>query len=215
MATTMAALATLAIGGCSSSPQDETASAGNSPYAQEIEELRSRTDSDFIRRVLADGEISAAEMAESEAGTLACIDREDLNMRFVTHPDGSRGLRWTDSGPLDDDAMHACSRAWDDGLGSIYESIRVNPNNEDFAELVAACLVRTGLAPDGFTSEDLEALMKSGSRGMEVTFDHDGNVIDDRVDREVADEHPLLPGGVPLWGPETAACQSNPLAEGL
>jgi hypothetical protein len=185
------------------------------PYAVEFREAMKMADSEFIVSILEDYEITDAEFGEAQDKMIACL--EESGAKAVLSDDN--GIRKV-SGTTPD------SRCWDEWVGDIdvmYRSIKLNPNNENWSDLVAACFIRIGVVPDGFTGKDLEELEDKASDHSDDT----GIVTEDDLDEEgnfrfdpekwisAENPDPVLPTGVKLYSAETETCRNNPLSVGI
>ncbi len=96
-------------------------------------------------------------------------------------------------------------------IDALFEDIAVNPDNVDLDDLTARCLVRKGLAPEGFRGVDYRELRASSSSGLvsvEVT-DQDGIESFEPDSGDTATSM-VLPGGTSMDHPEALMCIMNP-----
>lgn len=155
-----AALLVLVLAGCGTGGPDEH------PYAAELESARQAATSDFERDVLADGQVTAAELREAQDLLTACLT--DAGYVVEVLPDGGYTQESTDARPADpdaaaafDEAMQADHDACAEGstvlVEPLYRAITANPDNEDLNAAIASCLVRHGVREEGYGVEDLRA----------------------------------------------------------
>lgn len=136
------------------------------PWAAEFARVAESTESDFIRGVLADGEVTEAEFAEarerfvdcmSEHGVPTSWDNSGGQWNFVLSgaaqptPDADGGITVTSESP-----QGICMRDSIDDVQNFYVQTRLNPNNQDIDSLTAECMVRKEIVPEGFTKNDLD-----------------------------------------------------------
>jgi len=113
----------------------------------------------------------------------------------------------TDDENSEDPRVLACLDRWVGGIDWLYRAAVENPDNEDWNVLVAACLVRNGLAPKGFTGDDLAKLERQRSTEVSVTAGEEPVILS-----EPANTNPPIPGtGVLLDSVETGSCMTDPI----
>jgi hypothetical protein len=168
LAAVAAILAAAALGSACALGADEAETAPNSragaagaysgPWAADFAELADHTDSAFALAAIADSELSDQEAEEARGIILECyaakgytVEWDPYGYETVTGPEGS------DDGAA---VMGECSFA-DGGVLVLYYQILVNPGNDDLMDLSAACLVEEGLAEEGFSGDDLEAMYQA------------------------------------------------------
>lgn len=186
----------LALAGCSTDdgpagPDNPQVSAqGDNPYKPVIQEYLNQATNDFERetlgRALATGTVAEADYQEAVNGLLQCLDGKGFPTEAV--PDPITGVvQYRTPGSSEGDGFEAafeeCSIGTTYLVGSLYDQMATNPNNGDFIEMIAQCLVRKGVYPEGFTGEDY---------------------------LEIAQSAGTLPADDPFFSAESAACESNP-----
>ncbi|MDR3202957.1 MAG: hypothetical protein LBT54_07505 [Bifidobacteriaceae bacterium] len=178
-----------------------------------------------MRGVLADGEVTPAEFSEAKERTVACLADAGIDASYV--PLGSSGgpetLVSSGEAELTQAQISAdmeCDLKWMGGILELYNSRLVNPDDEDMEVLTVACLVRTGLAPEGFTVGDLRELMERQS----VEFGADGSYEEALMEAQsrpgtttdaAGQVWALLPSGVAMNDPVAEGCLTNPTAYGV
>ena len=204
-ATTLVILIIACFGaGCS----DASGSSGQAtnPYAAEFSEGMSSARTDFVRQVLEDGKIEESELHEAGQKVRQCIESEGISsvlyevdeMGIPTFPTYSDITEWQL------DYVQDCREQWMTPIDSLYYNMTVNPNNENFSDLVAACLVRKGLVDDpGFDGASYDALWEPYTRSQGT-----GDVFFTEDDIE---SMPVLPGGVRMDHPDAFQCTMTPL----
>jgi hypothetical protein len=201
--TVLLCLASLGIclSGCSASSKS---SPDFNPYKAEFAQIMEQTRSDYVRKVLANGEISAAEFRETldseikcmkDGGVDAIIDQSNSGVGFIAYPSSQESLP----------AVLECENQWDGGIVQLYRSIVENPNNVPFVDLQAACLVKMGLAPKGFQGKDLQELHDLASEQTE--YREDGTIVSQKP---IVNPTPNLPNSVPLYSEQTEDCLNKP-----
>lgn len=206
--TTVASLAMVLLASCSG---------GNdpNPYEAQFAQAMAETDNEFVRGVLSDGKTTASEVQEAGQRALDCMSAAGLPADFSFHTDEYGQVALTSAGNLTSLQMAAeadCELEWSNDIIALYNDMIRNPNNDDLDGLVASCLVRKGLAPEGFTGQDYKHLIESNSMHLEVS------TTDPQADGEIIalPDNPdavemLLPGGQPLDEGEALRCQRAPL----
>lgn len=173
------------------------------PYAVEYESAGDAYTSDFVRSVLSDHKVSDEELSEAQDSLVACLRGAGFEPLITTD-----GGRRTVNVPADAD--WSCVDQWLGPIEDLYWAQKVNPNNDNMDDLVAACLGRLKLVPDGFTGSDLEELEKQAQGSYALT--QDGTRTDEVFPQN---ESPTLPSGMSIHAEETVACWTSPLTTGL
>lgn len=133
------------------------------PYAAEFSEAWRGADLAFVRDVLYDESISDEEWAEVGTRMESCFAQ--YGMTFLGfEADGSYGV---DPGEVDSDRtqelLAACeAQSGERWLSYLRDALRTNPENRDFFELVAACLVAAGAVAQGYEGEDYRVDIATG-----------------------------------------------------
>jgi hypothetical protein len=136
------------------------------PYAPEFDAAYREASSEVARLVLADEYISEAELEEVKSGYVACL--EGLGFLDVTvNNDGSQTLRVDVSlFPNAEEAQAlemgcGCSSGWL-SVAPLFNVVRKNPDNADNYLLMAECLVRVGLRPEGYSAAQYRQEFEAG-----------------------------------------------------
>ncbi|MDR2973674.1 MAG: hypothetical protein LBV00_03015 [Propionibacteriaceae bacterium] len=201
---------------CSPGEGDDFDAAG--PYAAQFRQEYERAKSDYVREVLADGKVDVQELQDAQQHMVSCMEERGYVLFYDVDRYGlSNQTMDMSHGPWDnftaaeqEEALAAertCEDAWMGGIGSLYHMVRVNPNDEDWSGLIAACLVRHGLAPEGFTGQDWDDLI-----GQNATY-YDTSTMD--PNQPPPNQEPsapmVLPGGHDMSEPEARKCRIVPL----
>lgn len=168
----------LVLSGCSggggSSQQSDLLDAGNSseehpppseftgetpdfsgPWAEEFTLEYQRAESDFVRTVLADEVITDQELSETRDKFTECMEAYGFtNISF----DADGGFEFYPGEGADDEAVddqvHECSEmSGESSIGALHSWIRRNPDNQDEATIMAACLVRKKVVEPSYSAE--------------------------------------------------------------
>lgn len=126
------------------------------PWAAEFAEAYRRATSDFERTALADGRISDAEFAEVENAFSACMTEHDVSFEGF-RPGGGYAFAPGAGMTADDanDVADQCSATSGlDTIGYLYFAQQRNPQNQDEAAIVTACLVRKRAVPEDYSTAD-------------------------------------------------------------
>ncbi len=173
------------------------------------------TESQFVRSILADGVIERAEVEEAVYRTHSCWAEAGIDATLNEDPDsGFFGLGLGPEFDLGDlGAEMECLDAWFGPIQHLYPEPVGNlalPQAEG-DRLAAACLVRRGLAPVGFTGQMLDELMSA--HAMTLGPDDPNPTFEDWEAHVEEVGHPIIPEtGVDLWGEEAGVCLMNPFA---
>jgi len=202
----------------------------DSPWAAEFQQVYDEATNDFVRAIVADGELTLAEMREAAARTNECfesvgspatIDESSGGafMLSLPHRVGYEGSWDTvvHYGSLEiQEASIACEFEYFNGLWGLWDATRVNPDGEDFNTLVAECLVRNEVAAAGLTG----AMFQEAAMMCAFHFEHDpDNPLSPEEIIALSQAHweanqdcrPQLPGPVYLDEGVAWNCQMDPL----
>ncbi|MDR2929650.1 MAG: hypothetical protein LBV06_01885 [Propionibacteriaceae bacterium] len=194
------------LAGCAGAPEPVN------PWAAEFEQAMEQAESDYTRSILADGVIDPSEIRDALSSTQACLDQAQVpatvNMDEHFHVSFRTEASTT---VVQDQTMATCQSQWMDPVFALYARIQINPDNQDMNGLVAACLVRHDLAPDGFTAHDWEELWDSYT----IPTDSETIIPDEsgRSRSTLTTHNPeaFLPGGVSITDPRVSRCRTTPL----
>lgn len=170
------------------------------PYAAQVEQAYNSSSSSYIRGILADGTIDSFEINDAMRHVVECVSEAGFTISY-TLDNHSMQFESTTPEPSDE-VLIGCQDEWLGEVGQLYWSMYTNPNNENGDGLVAACLVRKGLAPAEFTGTDYAELTQP-----ETIIQGTGEVF---VAPEFAEI--IIPGGGSLSDPEAVTCAITPLA---
>lgn len=152
-------LVTVVLSGCATGVGERSAEGTGAvvqrTWAAEIAEAAT-TASEYERRILHDGVVTAAELHDSHERVEACMR------------DGGFLLRWSDDGAYEvteargreltsavdarlERVRRACFDDWDQNVTYFFTEIRRNPDKRDEAEITVDCLRDAGLVGDDYT----------------------------------------------------------------
>ncbi|MDR1450558.1 MAG: hypothetical protein LBI84_10265 [Propionibacteriaceae bacterium] len=139
------------------------------PWANDFREAYLSTANSLARGILADGAVSDSEMSEATAAYQSCLEGQGFTVEYL-NSDGSMSFSppLNPAGePLDTaEALRtqqqcAGETAWNH-ISALHTFTRSNPENEDSLLLIARCLVRVGLRPEGYSADDYGSEAMSG-----------------------------------------------------
>ncbi|ALJ18685.1 hypothetical protein [Microbacterium sp. No. 7] len=146
------------------SPHDTSNSAAqgpefSGPWAAEFSQAYTDAPSDFIRSILAQGEITDANLAETQQLNKACL--ESAGFSDVEHFMRG-GLSVTPPKGRSDADIHDLVRQCSDDSGltqieTLYTALLINPDNADMDELAVQCLITEQVVEPSFTVADLQS----------------------------------------------------------
>lgn len=116
------------------------------------------------RAVLADGSITAAEVAALQTQFVTCMSGRGYDVTWVPDAESFDVKSGKLNVEAQNDAVKACEGATDEQLVALYYQMRRNPGNEDELTLVARCLSQHGVVPKGFSAADLRRDLSGGTR---------------------------------------------------
>lgn len=146
-------------------PSDHrTAADFTGPWAAEFADAYNTATDDFTREVLADGVVTDAERSEMLARFTSCLNAGGVWLTSEYRFDGSYNFTFDHS--MDSDKANSvendCSRSSGEYLiGALYSSTHRNPDHADIEQLIAECLTKNGVAPDGYSAANYRENRKS------------------------------------------------------
>ncbi|MBT1623226.1 hypothetical protein KK101_11065 [Curtobacterium flaccumfaciens pv. oortii] len=155
------AAAVLLLSGCTpavettKSPDAHLEMAG--PWAEEFRAALDDGVSDFEFKVLADGDVTTAELEAAHERVGRCL--ADSGLRIDYDPDGGFGLESLDGRYPDgffersDPILRKCEETADEYVTYLYEETRRNPDRLDDAKITVPCLRKAGLVGPDYTEE--------------------------------------------------------------
>lgn len=155
--------------GCGSAPPPSGAELWRAEISNAIPEATSDWEREILERSAEQGFISDEDFAYAEQMYLQCMADRGVPLTKTIDPvTGGRtyATEAMEPGPLNDavpEIQRECSIANGIGVRSLYASMRKNPDFRDPDELMAECLAREGLVDAGYSGEDFDRDMTSGS----------------------------------------------------
>lgn len=168
--------AAILLSGCGSVSVEEQATSGEvvldipetNPYKADITQRFNETKSPFARKVLADGVVTDAELAEGEARYKVCLEKVGLKATIAKIPTGSS----IEIEPIDGVADYFDEReekiAECDSSSGYYEiegtygSLKGNPDNKNPVEMMLKCLKKRGVVEAGLTLKEFDPMYEDG-----------------------------------------------------
>lgn len=125
------------------------------PWAAEFENAYATAESDFVREVLQDGQVTDLEYAEVLARFEACMTEVGITLE----PAGRGTYGYSFSRAFGAERAYQreleCFEQHDGMAVPLYWWVRANPENLDLFEIRAKCLVDAGVVAAGFTADEL------------------------------------------------------------
>ncbi len=157
-------------GACSSESSNQEPSFSG-PWGQDFELYYTATNDLTTKEILADGVISDAEINEVRDQQITCLENLGCIVEELNN-DGSASivlLHKNGENPSFDEATDRTNQLRDQCdaetdwsiISYLYTNTRNNPNNQDIYSLMAQCLVRVGLRPEGYTADDYRTEFES------------------------------------------------------
>lgn len=125
------------------------------PYAAAVQAAREAATSDFERKALQDGHVSRAEYEEATSLYVECLTengwptiRVEQDGIYAYQVEGrAEGDAW-------DTADARCRQGTVDVIEPLYVDSTINPNSQDFVDLVVACLKEHGIVEPSYSKND-------------------------------------------------------------
>lgn len=162
-----------------------------------------RQKSDYVKAMLEDGEITAAEMQDAQGQLVSCLTQAGFDASYEDTGYGFKTLAYL--GEVGNDqwpAEQTCRDQWMGDTDFLYQDQITNPQNADPDSLIAECLVRKGLVASGFTGKDYQELH---APYIEHVTLESGETYEAPEPPEI-----FLPGGVSLDDPAAVLCAITP-----
>lgn len=121
-----------------------------------------------VRSALADGVITRAEYEAANQRYVACAADKGVVIDLIDQ--GGLYAYSFRSAPGADDVVASCDYLAED-VSALYSGTTRNPDNEDFSELVTACLIRLGVVDPTYTAEQLRSDMDAGTEPFRTVDD--------------------------------------------
>jgi len=195
------------------------------PWAVEFARVYAEAPNDFVRQIVADGELTIEEMREAAARTQECWDAIGAERWFRESADGSIGpvwRGWDGVGPNESEnwAAEDCTLEYFNDLWILWDLIRRNPDAEDFDQLIVDCLISHDLAEPTLTVPLFEEARIQCY--FEVTEEMSATMTDEEI-MAAEREHglhmmeigcrPQLPGGTYLDEGQAWDCIMDPISQ--
>jgi hypothetical protein len=136
------------------------------PWADEFERALDSDVSHFESRVLSDGVVTTAELADTHARVESCLADSGLGIEY--DPDGGFALTSADGRYPDgffersDPVLRACEARFDVYTTFLFEQTRRNPEKLDDAQITVTCLQGAGLVGADYSARQWRADSDSG-----------------------------------------------------
>ncbi len=126
------------------------------PYAAEFADFYVHSTSEFVRAVLADGEITDAEYAEMVTRLSECLDGYGVELQSIA-PGAGMSTTNAPNGADTHEIINTCSVvAGENSIGALRDFMADNPDNADPTPLIVQCLVDSGTVPSDYGVEDFD-----------------------------------------------------------
>lgn len=179
-------------------------SSNPSPWADAFAEA-SKTESSYVQSVLADGKVTASELSDAQGHVIQCLADAGIEAKYQTDEWGQPML--TTPNELNEQQLEidfACENQWMGSIGILYWGVLTNPDRLSPSDAIAACLVRNGLAPAGFTGKDWDEVMAP------FTTTGNGDTPTHAAQPDGSAAEAKLPGGTSIDDWNVVGCRMNP-----
>jgi len=149
------------------------------PWAEEFSYSYGEATTDFERKALSDEKISEAEFAEMEHRLKTCLGAHGITFSRFTSDESFEFTFSSDMGSdRADELADGCSVSSGlDTVGSLFLQVRKNPQNLDWATIMAACLVKKKAVPPEYNASDY--LRDEQKKDLPPTQPTENTAIDD------------------------------------
>ena len=163
----------VALSACSAGDDPEPS---EGPYAAEIAIAAESATSDFEREVLSDGILTATEYREAVTLLVDCM--ADAGVEVAIEEQGDFYIYSTTDGDGFDSVQPICSEGTTRIIEPLYVQMVSNPTNGDLHSLRAECLVKSGLAPEGYSLDDYRSDMSGTTEIVDIQSPEFGACMD-------------------------------------
>ena len=131
-----------------------------SAWSAEINDIATTRSSDLERAILADGTITAAEVATAKEAFGACMAAYGAEVTWAADTDAHTVGYQDARAPSPElfaqmeNQQKTCDQSTPKSAVSLYYQMQRNPQRQDEFSIVAACFVRKGVMPPGYTGAD-------------------------------------------------------------
>ena len=130
-----------------------------SAWSAQVKDAASSSSSELERKILADGMITAAEAAEARSAFASCMSAYGMTVEWAGDSDAFSvgvGTHYPNAEELATMGKRQaeCSKSTPVTALSLYYQMRRNPQKQDEFTIIAACLVRKGVMPAGYSASD-------------------------------------------------------------
>lgn len=141
----------------------------NQGWSAEIDAAKNRATSQFEKEVLSDGIVTHAEKEESLQRWISCMTDRGHTATVELDDNGNEVTVTTasieGSGQVNADSAQ-CAEGTIRIIPGLYEAMQQNPENRDFNELYAECLLRHGVVEAPFSGKDFSDALKNSQAGQ-------------------------------------------------
>jgi hypothetical protein len=168
-----AAVVSLVLAGCDQGgePRRSRASAVASldaagPWSDEFREALEHGVSPYEAKILADGQVTAAEVEDAHGRVSRCLASSGYGIEY--DPDGGFDVLALDGKYPDDffkrsdPVLRACEERYDEYVTMLFAETRRNPEKQDEAKITVACLRRAGLVGKDYSERKWRAEYDAG-----------------------------------------------------
>ncbi|MET8528339.1 hypothetical protein [Micromonospora sp. NPDC005172] len=121
------------------------------PYSAEIRRAAATATSDFEKEALSDSKVSRAEYEEAVSRFIECVRQKGVAIEKIDQ--FGYYIYETITAPNALAAQDECNKGTKAVIEPLYVSRLTNPNKADPNQLFAACLLKHGAAPAGYSAE--------------------------------------------------------------
>ncbi|MDO4259731.1 MAG: hypothetical protein Q4C87_09465 [Actinomycetaceae bacterium] len=152
------------LSGTNPSQSSETSSQSAQAWApviqEELELARGKPYEEFMRTILADYQISEAELAETQSRVLSCLREVGVeNFRYLEGDLGSEayGIEGDPDGSKAREAADKCEEAQGyPAISGLHSSMKINPSRANWEDLIVTCLTRNKAVDPAYSTDDYQ-----------------------------------------------------------
>ncbi len=172
--------------GCSSSQPPAQPDRGqdfSGPYAERFREIYAKTTDPELRALLEDGEITEAESQVVVERLRSCLAEQGITLR--THDENGTHATITQEGltpaEASDRAEECSEQSGESTVLLLYFSMKRDPQNQIAPATIVECLIRAGVVPEDFTTEEYASSGIDTYHPSETLYEPAGAEVLERV----------------------------------
>ena len=167
---TLCFVCVVVLSACATAPSSSETPSFSGPWAVSFQQAYETASNPVAKEALKDGVLTDMEVSEIRQEQISCLESLGCTVNEL-NTDGSSSITppQTEGESVNDvtqtasqlDSQCSTQTNWST-ISYLYTAVHTNPENQDMYTLMARCLVRVGLEPDGYTADQYKSDLESG-----------------------------------------------------